>query len=313
MKYIIKFLFLACLIGNTSIAPHATASDFDMPPQQLGKNVYSLVAPAYGRPTAENKGWNSNSYFIITSEGVLVIDTGSSETIGRAIIKAIRSITDQPIRWVINSHSHADHWFGNAVFKDINAEIISTAKAVATMKQDGKADAAAFNRMTKGTTGTIRFTYPETLAKHEQIRTFGKTKVKFIFSQDGHSPGDVMVWLPEQRIIIGGDVLNSEWMPIMTHHGDLKHLVKSLKAVALLNPAIVLPGHGKPTNGNSVLRDATLLESVISVVKKGKAHSHTPDQIFQTTLEEIGPIYRTHYNDFDNNIKYLVTMITRSI
>ena len=113
------------LLGFMTVQVSAENSDFNFSAKPISKNVYSIISPSYGRPSAENKGWNSNSHFVVTSEGVLVFDTGSSQLIGKGIIKAIKSVTEQPIRWVVNSHSHADHWLGNAAFVDIGAEVIS--------------------------------------------------------------------------------------------------------------------------------------------------------------------------------------------
>ena len=132
----------------------ATNADFNFSVTPIADNVYSIISPSYGRPTPENKGWNSNSHFVVTKKGVLVFDTGSSDLIGKAIIKAISSVTNGPVRWVVNSHSHADHWLGNAAFAEIGAEIISTGLSVATMKEDGPVDVDAFSRMTEGAAGS---------------------------------------------------------------------------------------------------------------------------------------------------------------
>jgi len=282
---------------------------FDFPVKSISNNVYSIISPSYGRPTPENKGWNANSHFIVTDDGVLVFDTGSSELIGRAIITAIKTVTDKPVRWVVNSHSHADHWLGNAAFIDSGAEFISTKSSLTIMKKHGKEDVDAFYRMTEGATGTSRIKYPSVLLEQRIKRDFGGIDVEFIFSNDAHSPGDILMWLPKQKIIFGGDVLSSDRMPILTYHGNVPQLIETLHDVEKLNPTIVLPGHGKPTTVKSISRDADILALVSALVKKGRDNGTSTDEILTQVIANLATKYRPLYEDFDSNIEYLVTMV----
>ncbi|MFT4928860.1 MAG: cyclase [Phenylobacterium sp.] len=305
---LMRLIGLAGLMSNSAWAAN-TGFDFSVTP--IADNVYSIVAPSFGLPTAQNKAWNSNSHFVVTKTGVLVFDTGSSESIGQEIKKAIKSVTDKPVRWVVNSHSHADHWLGNAGFADTGAEIIATGIAVATMKKYGQEDVAAFSRMTKGATDTTHIVYPTQLLAQGEKRNLGGLEVEFIFANDGHSPGDVLMWLPQQKIIFGGDVLNSQWMAIITPDANVPSLINTLHAVAKLNPAIVLTGHGKATTVKSVIRDADLLESVWQRVKKGYETEQKIDEILSQVSTLLGPKYRPLYNNFDSQIKQQVKVMVK--
>ncbi|WP_281558164.1 MBL fold metallo-hydrolase [Thalassomonas sp. RHCl1] len=299
-KQILLPLALTGLLANSAQATRA-AFDFSVTP--IAKNVYSLVAPSFGLPTPENKGWNSNSHFVVTDKGVLVFDTGSSEAIGKEIKKAIKSVTDKPVLWVVNSHSHADHWLGNAAFTNSGAEIIASSQAATTMKKYGQQDIDAFSRMTKGATGTTHMTYPISLLAQREKRNLGGMEVEFIFSNDGHSPGDVLMWLPEQKIVFGGDVLNSDWMPIMTPHANIPNLIDTLYAVADLAPAVVLTGHGSATTVKSVKRDADLLAGVWKLVKDGYNKDKKQNEILSQAKAILGPKYKALYKNFDSQIK----------
>ena len=233
-----------------------TSFDFVVTP--IAENVYSIVSPSFGLPTPENKGWNSNSHFVVTEKGVLLFDTGSSELIGNKIKNAIKSITNQPVRWVVNSHSHADHWLGNAAFTDTATEIITSNQALETMKEHGQGSLEFYSRVTEGTIGSTQLVYPTSLLTQGQKRNFGGIDVQFIFSNDGHSPGDILMWLPKQKIIFGGDVLSSDWMPVITGHGNVPNLISSLEAIVKLNPTSVLTGHGKASTVKSIIRDIDL-------------------------------------------------------
>ena len=301
------------LIGLTTQTAWAKHADLELSVTPIAENVYSIVSPSFGLPTPENKGWNSNSHFVVTDKGVLLFDTGSSEPIGHEISKAIRSVTDQPVRWVINSHSHADHWLGNAAFADTGAEIITTEQALATMKTDGQPAVEAFARMTEGATGSTRIVYPTSILANGGKRNLGGVEVEFIFSNDAHSPGDVLMWLPKQKIIFGGDVLNSDWMPIITPHANIANLIDTLNAVVKLEPAIVLTGHGHASSAKSVRRDAQLLDAVWKQVKEGHKQGKKPDEILSLASTKLAAKYRSLYKNFDSQIKEQVKWMYKSL
>ena len=290
----------------------ADSALFDFSVTPIADNVYSIVSPSFGLPTPENKGWNSNSHFVVTDKGVLLFDTGSSEIIGNEIKKAIKSVTKKPVRWVVNSHSHADHWLGNAGFTDTGAEIIASERAVRVMKEDGQGPVDAFSRMTKGATGTTHVKYPTLLLSQGEKRNIGGLDVEFILSNDAHSPGDILMWLPKQKILIGGDVLSSQWMPILTYHGNVPHLIETLYDVAKLNPEIVLTGHGNATSGKSIKRDADLVAGVWKRVKEGYGDNKKPAEIILAVSDELGPTYRPLYQNFDSEIKRYVELMYKS-
>jgi len=293
-------LSLMVFITNSSWATNVN-SDFVV--TNITQNVYSIVSPSIGLPTPENKGWNSNIHFVVTKKGVLLFDTGSSESIGNKIKKAIKSVTDQPVRWVINSHSHADHWLGNIAFKNTVVEIIASNHTLKTMKKYGEESVKFYSRVTKGTIGDTQLLYPNKLLTQGEKYNFGGVSVEFIFSNDGHSPGDILMWLPKQKIIFGGDVLSSDWMPIITGHGNVPNLINTLYKIAKLNPTIVLPGHGRATVVKSVIRDANLLSSVWEQVKIDYKNDKKWDETLLDVRDKLGPKYSPLYKDFSAEIE----------
>lgn len=313
MKIIKQFLLTLGLTGLIASSTSAANADFNFSVTPVAENVYSIIAPSFGLPTPENKGWNSNSYFVVTDKGVLVFDTGSSESIGKAIKNAIKSVTDQPVRWVVNSHSHADHWLGNAAFNGPDTEFIATNRAAATMKKYGQQDVDAFSRMTQGATGASQLALPGSLLAQKEKRNLAGIDIEFIFSDDGHSPGDILMWLPKQKIIFGGDVLNSDWMPIITPHANIPNLINTLYAVAKLDPAIVLTGHGKPTTVKSVTRDADLLNAVWQLVKTGQKEGKKTDEILSQANTMLAPRYSSLYKNFDSQIKQQVEQMYKKL
>jgi len=298
---------LICVLSLTIFIGKCSEPADNFTVTNVSENVYSIVSPSIGLPTPENKGWNSNVHFIVTGKGVLLFDTGSSELIGNKIKSTIKSITNQPVRWVINSHSHADHWLGNAAFAD--AEIIASNQAFETMKKYGKDDVAFYAKVTNGTIGLTKLKYPNLLLHEPQKRTFGGLEVEFIFANDGHSEGDVLMWLPEQKIIFGGDVLSSDWMPIITNYSNLSNLINTLQTVAKLNPSVVLTGHGNVTTVASVLRDVQLLSSVCEQVKLDYKKGLTPTETLLKISANLGPKYEPLYKDFETEIERYINLM----
>jgi glyoxylase-like metal-dependent hydrolase (beta-lactamase superfamily II) len=306
MKKLLSILSVFLLITQNSMARNIK-SDFVV--TAIAENVYSIISPSIGLPTPENKGWNSNVHFVVTKTGVLLFDTGSSEAIGNNIKKAIKTVTDLPVRWVINSHSHADHWLGNAAFTDTVVEIIASEKTVLTMKKYGRDDVEFYEKVTQGTIGSTQLKYPNFLLGQRQKRSFGGVDVEFIFSNDAHSPGDILMWLPKQKIIFGGDVLSSDWMPMLTDHGNVPNLIDTLHKIAKLNPYIVLTGHGKATTAEAITRDAELLSSVWEQVLTDHTSGINPNEILLRVKADLAPKYKSLYQDFENEIERHVKLM----
>ncbi|TJY34586.1 MBL fold metallo-hydrolase [Pontimicrobium aquaticum] len=274
---------------------------------RITENIYSIVSPSFGLPTPENKGWNSNAHFIVTKNGVLLFDTGSSESIGHKIKKTIATVTDLPVRWVVNSHSHADHWLGNAAFSD--AEIIASNQAMKTMQKYGQDDVAFYAKVTNGKIGSTRLVYPNLLLNESQKRDFGGVKVEFIFADNGHSPGDVLMWLPKQRIVFGGDVLSSDWMPIITDDVNIPSLINTLNFIAELNPTKVLTGHGNATTVKSIERDVFLLSSVWEQVKHDYKNGGKPEETLLKIKTELKPEYTFLYKNYTAEIERYIKLM----
>ena len=304
-----KFFFIYSTLLLTIHSSWAKNIKHDFVVTSITENVYSIVSPSIGLPTPENKGWNSNVHFVVTESGVLLFDTGSSQSIGYTIKKAIQTVTDLPVKWVVNSHSHADHWLGNEAFSDSVVEIIASEQSIATMNRYGEDDVAFYAKVTNGTIGTTQLKYPDVMLNHRQKRNFGGLEVEFIFGNGGHSPGDILMWLPKQKIIFGGDVLSSDWMPMITDHGNVPNLIDSLHEIAQLNPSIVLTGHGKATTAASVTRDAELLSSVWAQVRSGYKKGIKPEEIVIQVKAKLGSTYQPLYKDFASEIERHVELM----
>ncbi|MEN8169787.1 MAG: MBL fold metallo-hydrolase [Pseudomonadota bacterium] len=249
----LKPLIVLCALSVSGLVQAtATVDDYAMKAEKVADGVYAIVSPARSFPNAENKGWNSNSAFVETSEGLLVFDTGSSETIGKALIKAIRSVSKKPIKWVINSHSHGDHWLGNGAFvAEKPAQMIASDVAIDLMKSGGYDWVDRFNTMSDGATGKFTPVPAKDAVVKTMARNFGGVQVQILFSGNSHSPGDIVFWLPQKSVLLTGDTMYTQ-RPPATFDAQVKQWAVFLKELEGLKPNSVIPGHGPVSDISSV-------------------------------------------------------------
>lgn len=246
----------------------AAVEDYAMKAEQVAEGVYAIVTPAKDFPSAENKGWNSNSTFVVTNDGVLVFDTGSSETIGRAIRNTIATVTDKPVRWVINSHAHGDHWLGNAALADEGTEIISSDVVQARIRAEGQEWVERFKRMTEGATGDSTVLAPNQAVHDPLAREFGGVRVEVLFSGNSHSPGDIVFWLPKERVLLTGDVMYTA-RPPATFDANVAQWTRFLGELEALEPLVVVPGHGPVGKKMDIALLRGYFEALWSAVSEG--------------------------------------------
>jgi glyoxylase-like metal-dependent hydrolase (beta-lactamase superfamily II) len=246
----------------------ASVSDYAMKAEPVAEGVYAVITPAKDFPSAENKGWNSNATFVVTDEGVLVFDTGSSETIGQALRNTIAGVTDTPVRWVINSHAHGDHWLGNGAFAEDGVEIISSQVVQTRIRTEGPEWVARFKQMTNGATGDSTVVAPNRGLREPLVREFGGVRVEVLFSGNSHSPGDVVFWLPKERVLLTGDVMYTG-RPPATFDADVQQWTRFLDELEALDPAVVVPGHGPVGRKTDVALLRNYFETLWTAVSEG--------------------------------------------
>ena len=281
MRNFFIILILSALF-SLSIANKAFAAfTLPMTAKLVAPNVYAILTPSRELPNPDNQGWNSNSAFIVTDSGVILFDTGSSSDIGAAMKKAISEVTDQPVRWIINSHAHGDHWLGNAAFKDTVQAIYATERVAKDINSGGKGWIDNFNQLTKGATGESEILPPQNFIKERTKIKLGDREITLFLSADSHSPGDILMWLADTKVLVSGDVIYSDRMP-STFDSNLPQWIKLLGELEALQPNVVIPGHGVVTDVKGVTRLKNLLQTFWTAIEEGyeadkSAYEMVPD------------------------------------
>jgi len=294
-----KALLLSCLLFLFSISCYADYLS-SMKATPVADNVYAILTPARDIPNPENMGWNSNSAFVVTKSGVLVIDTGSSETIGNALKQTIRQVTDKPVKWIVNSHAHGDHWLGNIAFKDSNPVIYATSTVNDLAKSEGATWVENFKRLSEGATGDTPLLLPNKIVDERSELLLDETKIVLFPSGNSHSPGDLITWLPQQRVVISGDVVYSDRMPT-TSASDITQWITMLDELQALDPAAVIPGHGDVTDVEGLRHLHALLSGIRDEVKKGYEAGLSDYEMLPAVLENLQQ-FEEYYPGFKDKL-----------
>jgi glyoxylase-like metal-dependent hydrolase (beta-lactamase superfamily II) len=229
-----------CVSANSAYAQKVGTLEV----QSVTENVYALVGEM-GQRNPQNLGNNSTHGFVVLDSGVLLIDSGGSYQGAKAIEKAIQSVTDKPVKWIVNTGEQDHRWLGNSYFKPKGALIYASEKAVAGQKAhcqsklDGMARLIGEDEL-KGT----KCVYAEhTFAEKQTLTLDGKT-FELQHAGPAHTKGNAFVWMPATQTAFVGDMVYNERMLGVQYTKDVKGWIGTFDAMAGLNPKYVVPGHG---------------------------------------------------------------------
>lgn len=209
---------------------------------KLNDRVYVLLGPIQ-HANRLNQGYMINSTVIVGDKGVILVDSGGTLEVGRHIAAAVRRITDKRVTHVVNTHHHGDHYLGNAAFED--ATIISSAMCRKMVLETGHEWLAIME-------GAVGRKLPETkplaaavtYAEGTRTETFVHgVRLVFWVPRGSHTIGDLLVYLPDDKVLVAGDVLVSRVVPTF-QDGFIKNWIRTLDEIRTLGAVRFVPGHG---------------------------------------------------------------------
>jgi glyoxylase-like metal-dependent hydrolase (beta-lactamase superfamily II) len=234
-----SLIFLSSAFGQVK-----PADEVQLKPIQVAPHTYFVRGfPEMGSRT--NQNFISNAGFVVTPDGVVVVDALGSPILAQKLITEIKKITPQKIVAVIVSHYHADHVYGLQEFKKIGAKIYAQGEARSylsseTAKQRLIASRIDFSPWVNENTKLIS---ADVWIEQKTKLTIGK--VDFFISRVGpaHAPEDLMVNVPSEKVLFAGDLVFRGRIPFVGN-ADSKGWLATLDEIEKLNPNIVIPGHG---------------------------------------------------------------------
>lgn len=220
------------------------AQAFDLIPILVADGVYALIGPT-GPRTYDNDALNNNLGFVVTGDGVVLVDSGASRLGAERVAAAIREVTGQPVRWVINTGSQDHRWLGNGYFADQGAQIIALARTVDTQRAYGAQHLTTLAPVLKERlAGTAPVTAAAPLPGERERLTLGGVAFALIDLGDAHFPGDAVLWLPGPRVLFTGDLVYVDRLLGVLPDSHVLSWRAAFHAMEALGPRVLVPGHG---------------------------------------------------------------------
>jgi cyclase len=202
--------------------------------EEVDRGVYAYVQP-------DGTWWINNTAFVTAPDGVVVVDTCSTERRTRAFLETLGGVTSAPVRLVVNTHHHGDHTHGNYLTHP--AAIVAHTKCRELMLATG-IHAYAGGVFEPAEWGDLQLSPPIlTFDDHVDVWA-GDTKIELHYiGTPAHTTNDVIAWLPDRRIMFAGDLVFNGGTPFMVM-GSVRGCLEALDRIRHLQPDVIVPGHG---------------------------------------------------------------------
>jgi len=271
--------------------PKAFASQADLKPKKISFRKLSRNCYAF---TAEG---DPNTGVIVGDDGVMVVDAQATPLMAREVIRRIRRVTSKPIKYVVLSHYHAVRVLGASAYK---AEQIIASQATLGLirergKQDMKSEIGRFPRLFRGAKSIPGLTWPTIAFRDEMTLMMGGLEVKIVHAGPGHTGGDTIVWVPSQRVLFSGDLVEYE-AGIYTGDAHLEVWPQTLARLRALKPKALVPGRGPalttPAQCDEAIRyTQDFVRALYASAKRGVALRKNLKQTYDLTRRRMDPKY----------------------
>ena len=265
-------------------ASHADVEEKKVTFEQLSEHAYAYTAE--GDP---------NTGIIIGDDAVLVADTQATPVMAQDVIRRIREVTDKPIKYVLLTHYHAVRVLGASAYKP--EQIIASQDTydliVERGEQDMKSEIERFPRLFNAVESVPGLTWPTLTFQKKMTLWMGKLEVQILQLGRGHTKGDTVVWLPQEKTLLSGDLVEYGATP---YAGDayFQDWPATLDAIAALKPEKLVPGRGAALKTPQEVADGlagtrAFISELYSKVKSGASEGKDLNAIYKETYATLKP------------------------
>ncbi len=239
-----------------------------------------------------------NNAFLVTDEGVLVIDARQHPRRAEELLATIRKYTDKPIKWVVNTHAHGDHYFGNSVFKREGAIFIAHRDTAGMMKSHLGIEMKrrmGYFKQRQYDPGEVKLVLPDVTFDSKLTLTLGGRTIELLYLGPGQNPGDTLVYFPKERVIFTGGPFSKNSWPNPSFTPSMSNWVEMLRKIAAMDVDIYLGGHGDIGNKQDVLHEAQMLSDFDAGMREAVAKGMSKDDIIKNVKFEKYKDVRNYY------------------
>lgn len=268
-----------------ALAQEGSAGVPAMQARQVAPNIY-YVEGLSELGSSANQNFISNAGFVVTPAGVVVIDALGSPELARRLIAEIRKVTDKPLHTVIVTHYHADHVYGLQVFKNAGARIVAHEASGEYLNSETARLRLEVSRqeLFPWVDESTRLVPPDAPIKGAIKLVVGGVNFDIIPVGPSHTPDDLVVWLPQSRVLFAGDLVFRNRIPFVGQ-ADSRQWIESLNTLLKFQAKIMVPGHGpvsnNPQQDMSLTRD--YLVYLRQTMGKGAADLVPFDEVYKNT------------------------------
>ena len=283
------------------------ASQADLEEKKVSFVQLSEHAWAY---TAEG---DPNTGIIIGDDAVLVADTQATPAMAADVIRHIRTVTDKPIQYVVLTHYHAVRVLGASAYQP--QQVIASQDTYDLIVERGEADKASeigrFPRLFRNVeTVPAGLTWPTMTFSGKMTLWLGQLEVQLLQLGRGHTKGDTVVWLPQEKVLLSGDLVEFDATP---YAGDayFQDWPQTLQNIAALQPQALVPGRGAALRGQAQVAQGlemtrNFVSDLYASVKAGAAAGRDLQAVYHETYAQLKPKYG-HWVIFDHCMPFDVT------
>jgi len=269
---IVTVVLGALLIMYTpgGFASEPAATDKDYPLTRVTDRIYVIYGP-FDLPNKTNHGFRNNPVIVLTSTGVVVFDAGGSAWAGEMVTRKIKSITEDPVVAVFNSHAHGDHWLGNEGIKKVYPDAVIYGHPVMKDRVTGSEDdfwLTQIEQLTEGAAGGKRVIAPDRTVNDRDVIEIGDTLFRVYHTGPAHTDSDIMIEIVGQNALFTGDVIRNGLLGIMEADASFAGNIAAIDVIAGKRFNYYIPGHGRVGDVGIALNYRTYLDTLLSTVRE---------------------------------------------
>mgnify|MGYP006323726503 FL=1 len=288
-------------MSQKKFASHADVEEKKVSFDKLSDHAYAYTAE--GDP---------NTGIIVGDDAVLVADTQATPTMAADVIRRIREVTDKPIKYVVLSHYHAVRVLGATGYRPdhIIASRDTYELIIERGEQDMKSEIERFPRLFRAVESVPGLTWPTIVFEKRMTLMLGKLRVEIMQVGRGHTKGDTVVWLPDDRVLFSGDLVEYDATPY-TGDAYLQDWPATLDAIAALGPEKLVPGRGAALLNPAQVKaglDGTraFVTEMFAAVRDGARAGKDLRTVYRETYERLKPTFG-HWVIFDHCLPFDVS------